>query len=419
MKRLKLSRCFRRIRVHLQLRDIQNIYPQKRFQRMVLRERTRADHNNHLISLILFDIAPKENNGTLVPNLLTLIAKGLRSAGKSGWFDREHIGVLLPDTNRCGAIQIVEDICSLVKTTVPPLGYRVYTYPVQWPPNDSGHETPTYFVGSHSQSQSKKCQGVCINGVGDNLPNTQQSSANAPPNGLDLLKLIEPFFVHSMPFWKRMIDLFGALLALVVLSPLMVLIALFIKIVSPGPVFYKQERIGTNGSKFTMLKFRTMTVDVDPRDHQEYVTGLIHNSNNKEEDKPMAKLGNHADIIPLGRMLRNTALDELPQLFNVLKGEMSLVGPRPPIPYEVEQYLPWHFARFDATPGMTGLWQVSGKNRLSFTEMMRLDIQYAAKISCWSDIAILLKTPIAIITQIADNLRERRVSVGGGVVKHV
>jgi lipopolysaccharide/colanic/teichoic acid biosynthesis glycosyltransferase len=158
-----------------------------------------------------------------------------------------------------------------------------------------------------------------------------------------------------------------------------------------------------------------MEVDADTSVHQEYLAKLINDAacNNGKSSKPMTKLDDDMQIIPFGRILRQTYFDELPQLLNVLRGEMSLVGPRPPIPYEVEEYLSWHKERIDVVPGMTGLWQVSGKNRLTFNEMVRLDVQYWRTKSVWLDIKILLKTPLAIISQMKDGLQNEQPQMKG------
>ena len=212
---------------------------------------------------------------------------------------------------------------------------------------------------------------------------------------------LNPFFVCRLPTWKRGIDIIGALAGLVLFSPLFLLISVVIRIVSPGPVFFKQVRVGRGGELFTCWKFRTMHVRVNPSVHQEHIRNLIRGDTNGGTGKPMVKLdsGYDARLIPLGSVLRQSCLDELPQLINVLRGEMSLVGPRPCLPYEAQEYLLWQTMRFDAVPGMTGLWQVSGKNRTTFTEMIRLDILYATQQSLWLDIIIVLKTLPVIITQ--------------------
>ena len=216
------------------------------------------------------------------------------------------------------------------------------------------------------------------------------------------IETIEPFFVRRIPIWKRALDIFGSLLGLIILSPIFLGIAVLIKIVSPGPVFFKQIRIGYRAQEFNFWKFRTMKANVDTSCHQKHLCELINDDDEgcEETEKPMTKLDHdNPNIIPFGHFLRSSCLDELPQLINVLQGDMSLVGPRPPIPYEVEEYLIWHKGRFDGLPGMTGLWQVSGKNRLTFKEMIRLDIQYERQMSLATDLKILLMTPFAILNE--------------------
>jgi len=220
------------------------------------------------------------------------------------------------------------------------------------------------------------------------------------------LDKFEPFFVRKLPIWKRALDIFGSLIGLISFLPLFLIVASLIKIVCPGPVFFRQTRVGYGGRKFQLLKFRTMKVNCDTTEHQKHLASLINPDG--DMDMPMNKLDDlNSNIIPFGRLLRKTYLDELPQLINVLRGQMSLVGPRPPIPYEVEKYLLWHNDRFNAVPGMTGLWQVSGKNKLTFKEMVRLDIQYSRNLSLFSDLKILGKTPFAIITELFDSINSK------------
>jgi len=218
---------------------------------------------------------------------------------------------------------------------------------------------------------------------------------------------------RPMPIWKRGMDILGSVLGLLVLSPLFLLVGLFVKMVSKGPVFFKQERVGYGDNIFRMWKFRTYEVDCDTDQHRHYMSGLIDAAQRGEDasKSPMTKLDKAPGIIPFGNFLRKTCIDELPQLINVLLGEMSLVGPRPPIIYEAEQYADWHKQRLDAVPGMTGLWQVSGKNRLTFDEMVRLDIRYSKMKSFWLDVMVLLKTPLAIVSQITDSLLAGKLEV--------
>jgi len=194
---------------------------------------------------------------------------------------------------------------------------------------------------------------------------------------------------------KRTSDLLVATLALTVLSPLWLLIALLIKLDSRGPVFYKQERVGMDGRVFLFYKFRSMQVGSDDTSHREYQRAYINgrpDSNLGDEDRPVFKLRADGRITRVGKLMRKTSLDELPQLFNVVRGDMSIVGPRPPIPYEVENYQLWHRKRLDMKPGITGLWQVSGRNRLPFDEMVRMDLYYIENWSLLLDLKILLQT---------------------------
>ncbi len=198
-------------------------------------------------------------------------------------------------------------------------------------------------------------------------------------------------------FGKRIFDNLIASMILVIISPLLLGIAVLIKLDSPGPVIYHQKRIGENGKPFVMYKFRSMRVDADPSIHQEYVTRLIKENLDpkrlKENGRNGLKMENDPRITRLGRFLRKTSLDELPQFFNVVRGEMSLVGPRPSLPYELEQYQDWHKRRLEALPGITGLWQVRGRNQVSFDEMVRMDLDYIKHQSIWLDLLILMQTP--------------------------
>ncbi len=201
---------------------------------------------------------------------------------------------------------------------------------------------------------------------------------------------------------KRLIDILASSAILIACSPLFLLIALAIKFTSKGPVFFRQKRIGQYGRQFTFLKFRSMLVNNNDQVHKKFVKELISGSMGRHtteagSDVPY-KIKDDKRITRVGRILRRTSLDELPQLFNVLKGEMSLVGPRPAIPYEVELYQTWHRRRvLAAKPGITGIWQVAGRSRVKFDEMVRMDLRYAMAWSPWLDLKILLRTPLAVI----------------------
>jgi lipopolysaccharide/colanic/teichoic acid biosynthesis glycosyltransferase len=200
---------------------------------------------------------------------------------------------------------------------------------------------------------------------------------------------------------KRVMDIVGSAIALVLFSPLFLLIAIAVKLGSRGPILFKQERLGQFGTTFTCFKFRSMFAENDTKIHQEFMKGLISGSYQAKNDggsAPIYKMKDDPRITGAGRLLRRTSLDELPQFLNVLLGQMSLVGPRPPLAYEYEEYDVWHRRRvLEIKPGITGLWQVRGRSRVRFDDMVRLDLRYARQWSLWLDIQILLETPRAVL----------------------
>jgi exopolysaccharide biosynthesis polyprenyl glycosylphosphotransferase len=207
--------------------------------------------------------------------------------------------------------------------------------------------------------------------------------------------------VRAQAGLKRLLDVLASAIILLLTLPVFLVVAALIKLKSPGPVFFRQSRVGGQGRSFKMLKFRTMHVNNDASMHKQFVSQMIKGAaptGGGSRDTAF-KIVNDPRVTSIGRLLRKTSLDELPQLWNVLRGDMSLVGPRPPLAYEVEQYKPWHYRRvLEAKPGITGLWQVSGRSRTTFDDMVRLDLRYAKNPSAWSDIKILLATPRAVIS---------------------
>jgi lipopolysaccharide/colanic/teichoic acid biosynthesis glycosyltransferase len=196
---------------------------------------------------------------------------------------------------------------------------------------------------------------------------------------------------------SRMIDLVGALVLLVLLALPMLLIAALVRLTSPGPALFRQTRIGYRQRPFVMLKFRSMHVDCDDAVHRSYVRRMLSGEDPRDAGTGLYKLGGDRRVTLPGRFLRATSLDELPQLINVLRGEMALVGPRPVLAWEVELYQPHHYERFDAVPGITGLWQVSGRSRLTMTEALELDVEYVRRRSLGLDLWILLHTLPAVL----------------------
>lgn len=238
--------------------------------------------------------------------------------------------------------------------------------------------------------------------------------------GLDLLRKFDPFALSPLAadryyyhFFKRVLDVTIAALALVILSPVMLLVAVLIVLDSPGPVIFAQKRVGAKRwnhdgysywqqTTFTCYKFRSMAREADPAIHKAFVTAFIHNDHKSMDalrgaESEIRKLVGDPRITRVGRFIRKSSLDELPQLWNVLKGDMSLVGPRPDVTYAVRQYEPWHYGRLAARPGISGLWQVKGRCQTTFDGMARMDIEYIHNQSLWLDLKILLLTVPAVL----------------------
>jgi lipopolysaccharide/colanic/teichoic acid biosynthesis glycosyltransferase len=355
--------------------DIMNINDFRMFLHV---ERARADREGPSFSLVLFEINEIYTNKYI--NEFTRLIKGrIRIADCAGWFNSGTIGIILYATGMAGAGKFILDIEKQTGTILP--AYTIFSYPDHWMAQDDIPDTHSFMVHPYQKQTGEKVvsSGQVIDQVKDS-------------------------FVTPVPLWKRLVDIIGSLAGLILLSPLLLLTALYIKIVSPGPVFFTQQRVGYKGKLFTFFKFRTMNVNNDISQHKAYLKNLIGN------DTPMVKLDTQKKdprIIPGGEILRKTCIDELPQLLNVLRGDMSLIGPRPCIRYEANEFAPWHHQRFNILPGMTGLWQVSGKNSLSFKEMVRLDISYGERMSFFRDVKILLLTVPTILGLIFDKLNRK------------
>ena len=365
-----MSSCAERERVE----TFQHAFDEDLFRDTVTRERRRADRSGLAMAMLLVGVQDSRHENT--PALFARIARALAAIRSDidilGWFERESIlGLIVPELDRANLAGVCEQLESEFRK-----------------------EITNQFEGDLTERLTIR---LCV------YPEPQQS-------GEKDFQSVDPFLYPEVPerrekavifrVLKRSMDIFGSLALLLILSPLLLAIAGLIKISSRGPVFFHQVRIGHMLKPFMMSKFRTMTADADHTIHHHYVSWFINSSDKgHEQDKHTTfKLTNDPRITPIGHFLRKTSLDELPQLWNVLKGEMSLVGPRPPLWYELKQYKPWHRHRvLDSMPGLTGLWQVTGRSRTTFDEMVRLDLRYAREQSLWGDIKILLATPAAVI----------------------
>jgi lipopolysaccharide/colanic/teichoic acid biosynthesis glycosyltransferase len=334
------------------------------FRDIILREWRRADRFEQSSAVVL--VATPPDSGATWSAIADAVTALTHEADVLGWFARDRVlGILRP---YCDATLAVHDFESCLRQEL------------------------------HERLGPRDAASVSVD-VHVPIAGSLSAAAHADPV-FEALR-----HAHGKPriraAAKRVLDLVGSSVLLTALSPVLILIALFVRLTSRGGVFFRQVRIGASGKPFTMLKFRTMHVDADQALHQKYVTEFINAGAMAApaDDSGLFKIVNDPRVTLVGRILRKTSLDELPQLWNVLRGDMSLVGPRPPLAYEVEQYKRWHYRRvLDAKPGITGLWQVTGRSRTSFDDMVRLDLRYAKDQSAWTDIKILLATPRAVIT---------------------
>jgi len=392
MKFFSKNRTNNRLNGPLPIDRETGLYSRNFFLLRLREERERTKRTGSPFSLLLADIVGMSRafNGntsrsSLVKQeeLVGHLTTHARRIDIKGWFDEGRVGVIMPETQGSGAKEFKGKLCQQIRGN--------------WPGTKGVN--PEDFVQVYTfSSDSPDRNGSSTNGT--NAGSDEDNRANNPLYA-DIFST-ELFSVMTRSL-KRGIDIIGAASGILLTSPLMLTIAALIKLTSPGPVLFRQERIGFLGKRFVFLKFRSMTANVDQGVHEQYITELINGHHEKinrgSEGRPLYKMTDDARVTTIGRVLRKTSLDELPQLFNIVKGDMSLVGPRPPIPYEAEKYRLWHSARvFEVKPGLTGLWQVSGRSQTSFDDMVRLDLRYAMTWSLWLDFKIILKTFPAILS---------------------
>jgi len=342
-----------------------NIYTGSLFIDRMRYEKRRADRTKAPLSIVVFDFCRNEGSGVDLAALKAVVGK-LRDTDIVGYLSEDKIAILLPDTTEAGADKVMKNIASedawIFNKCV------VSTYPDQ--------------IYNSISSINQEAEG-------------QDAWEQECFDVLFIEDTMELRWASLLV--KRAIDILGSVIAILLFSPLMLITAIMIKIDSPGPIIFKQIRLGKKGMPFLFYKFRSMQYKADDRIHRDFVASLISGDtdavNQGDADKPLYKIKSDPRVTKVGKFIRKTSIDELPQLFNVLKGDMSLVGPRPPLPYEVEKYQLWHLRRVtDMRPGITGLWQVEGRSKTTFDEMVRLDIQYIREWSPSLDVKILLKT---------------------------
>jgi lipopolysaccharide/colanic/teichoic acid biosynthesis glycosyltransferase len=343
------------------------------FRSVLVRERKRSDRSNQpfIVLLLSRDLVAGAEATSWWEGAIDALMSAKRETDVLGWFERgTTIGLVVPDIKSTTTSIVAGELENRVRTE---LGKRL-----------DGPAASGCALQLHVHDAQKETAGD------ERLWPVEPLLEKAAPRN-PRARLHERF--------KRALDIAGSLALLTMLLPAFLLIAVLVKLKSPGPVFFRQKRIGAKAQPFTMLKFRSMHLNADNAIHQQYVNWFITASDQEKKSAVgVFKLTNDPRITPIGNFLRKSSLDELPQLWNVLRGDMSLVGPRPPLEYEVQKYAPWHCRRvLEAKPGITGLWQVTGRSRTTFDEMVRLVLRYARKVSIWTDIKILLATPRAVI----------------------
>jgi lipopolysaccharide/colanic/teichoic acid biosynthesis glycosyltransferase len=344
------------------------------FIEMLRLERRRTERSGKPFMLVLIDgeCLRKKSRSEVFREVASAITLSTRATDVLGWYERDKkLGLLMTEIGKGEPKDIdviMQRLASALEKAISPEVYRrlIITYCL-YPeaPTEEGDEGP------RRSTHAILCPDI--------------SSRRSARRGSLIV--------------KRCLDVVGCVLLLMLSLPAFAVIALLVKLSSPGPILFRQTRLGKYGRHFTFLKFRTMYTNNDPAIHREYVSRLIAGHKEAGQGDGTYKLRNDPRVTPVGRFLRKSSLDELPQLLNVLLNDMSLVGPRPPLPYEYRSYQTWHRRRvLEMKPGLTGLWQVEGRSRTTFEEMVRIDLRYAASWSLWTDLKILLRTPQAVFT---------------------
>jgi len=343
------------------------------FHSFLTHERRRAERSRKPFVLMLLDANLEDGvPAKILSRAVHVLLVSKRETDLVGWYkDGVILGVIFTEVNITGELPIADSLRAKIETALNKhLGHEsaakiaisVHLFPESWDKDHNGWIADSKLYPELNRKVARKRLPLVI---------------------------------------KRGMDIVGSGALLLVLSPLIAAIAAIIKLTSKGPVVYEQDRLGQFGVRFKCLKFRTMYANNDPKIHQEYVQKYIAGSDGLDKsettEKPVYKLKDDPRVTSIGRFLRKTSMDEIPQFWNVLRGEMSLVGPRPPVPYEFEVYDVWHRRRvLEVKPGVTGLWQVSGRNRMVFDDMVRLDLRYSLSWSVWLDLKILFATPRAV-----------------------
>jgi lipopolysaccharide/colanic/teichoic acid biosynthesis glycosyltransferase len=352
------------------------MFPRELFMRMLCLERKRTERSGRRFVLMLLDVGDllKEDRARVLPELLAAVLRATRDTDLKGWYkDDSILGVIFTEVGGAEDALIVHSLSNKITNAlysalsladINQIKLSFHVFPEDWNAGSPEHPVTSTLRKELTSTTIRKKTAL---------------------------------------FVKRLIDITGSIVGLILALPVILIVAFAIKLTSRGPILFRQVRLGQYGKRFTFLKFRSMKVNSDPTLHEDYIKCFIAGAAGAQQSagnqQHFYKLTADPRITPIGRFLRKTSLDELPQLLNVLTGDMSLVGPRPPVTYEFNHYYLWHKQRLVAVkPGITGLWQVDGRSRVKFDDMVRLDIRYARSWSLWLDVKILAQTPRAVFT---------------------
>lgn len=386
------------------------------FRRIVLRERARSDRNGASLSMLLLDAGSDRSLEDELEAWSMTISQRVRCTDAVGWYDGRTLGVILPDTDHEGALIVSRQLKAALPSQAARARWRLFVHPEHTgqsegsrPSTGSGDEqSPLDLLRSPQQAAELRRGRSGASGSGGSTATavavrSERVAGTATRRAvvsalaveasdtvqLDAKPLQSLLLVRTSPI-KRCVDVVGSASALLLLSPVMLAAAAAVKLSSPGPVLFRQQRAGLGGRPFTFYKFRSMSADAEARKKE-----LLSRN---EQTGPVFKIAADPRITRVGRFLRRTSIDELPQLWNVLRGDMSLVGPRPPILAEVKDYERWQRRRLEIAGGLTCIWQVSGRSSILFNDWVRLDLRYVEQASPLTDLRLLARTIPAVLT---------------------
>jgi lipopolysaccharide/colanic/teichoic acid biosynthesis glycosyltransferase len=384
-----------------EMRRLNHLYSPEQIAFVLHRERARADRHHAEFSMVMFRSDSEMRVQEALMQIAKIVLAHARTTDEVGHYDSTSVCVVLPETDATGAWKFAQRVCDSAKRQDLLPTCVVYTYPSSWLPRSKDHNGNGRNGNGHNGHNGNGHNGNGQNGHNGNVKNGHSQNGDRrhvhldptqlhelPPTEIPIQRM-ESLLVKPMPRWKRALDIVGAGFGLLLFSPVMAIIAIAIKLSSPGPVLFKQQRAGLAGKVFEIYKFRSMCTDAEAR--KKDLMKL------NEQDGPAFKIKSDPRVTRIGKLIRVTSLDELPQLWNVIRGEMSLVGPRPLPIDEASAADQWQQRRLEVTPGLTCIWQIKGRSEVTFDEWVRMDINYIRRRNIRHDLSILAQTIPAVL----------------------